>query len=54
LGSGKTVSEIAGELCLSVKTVSTYRTRILDKMKLTKTSELILYVIQHALIPSQV
>jgi two-component system invasion response regulator UvrY len=53
-GSGKTVSEIARELCLSVKTVSTYRTRILEKMAMTKTSELILYALQHALIPSQV
>jgi len=34
IASGKTVSDIAGEMCLSVKTVSTYRARILDKMKL--------------------
>jgi two-component system invasion response regulator UvrY len=54
IGSGKTVSEIAEELCLSVKTISTYRTRLLQKMGMAKTTELILYVIQHRLIPSQV
>jgi two-component system invasion response regulator UvrY len=53
-GSGKTVSEIARELSLSVKTISTYRSRILEKMGLTKTSELMLYAIQQALIPSKV
>lgn len=51
-GEGKTVTEIAEILCLSVKTVSTYRTRILTKMNLTKTAELVLYAIQHGLNPS--
>jgi two-component system, NarL family, invasion response regulator UvrY len=37
LASGRRVSEIAEELSLSVKTISTYRTRILRKMQLTKT-----------------
>lgn len=53
LGTGKTVSEIAEELCLSVKTISTYRTRILEKMKMTKTTELMLYAVQHQLVPSE-
>jgi DNA-binding NarL/FixJ family response regulator len=53
LGSGKTVSKIADELALSVKTISTYRTRILEKMKMISTPELILYVVQSGLIPSQ-
>jgi two-component system, NarL family, invasion response regulator UvrY len=51
LGVGKTVSEIAAELSLSVKTVSTYRTRILDKTGLRTTAELMHYVIRHNLIP---
>lgn len=51
IGTGRTVSEIAGELSLSVKTVSTYRTRILDKMHLRTTAELMHYVITHRLVP---
>jgi two-component system invasion response regulator UvrY len=51
LGVGKTVSEIAAELVLSVKTVSTYRTRVLEKMDLRTTAELMHYVINHGLNP---
>lgn len=51
LGVGKTVSEIAAELSLSVKTVSTYRARILEKTGLRTTAELMHYVISHDLIP---
>lgn len=47
LGSGKTTSETAQILSLSAKTVSTYRTHILEKMKLKNNAELILYVIQN-------
>ena len=50
LGSGKQVSEIAEALSLSVKTVSTYRTHILEKMKLKNNAELTFYVIQNGLI----
>jgi DNA-binding NarL/FixJ family response regulator len=49
IGSGKSVSEIADELSLSVKTVSTYRTRILEKMHFTSNAEIIRYVIDHQL-----
>ena len=49
IGMGKTVSEIAAELALSVKTVSTYRARILEKMDLRTTAELMHYVIDHGL-----
>ena len=49
IGSGKKVSEIAEMLSLSVKTVSTYRTHILDKMKLKNNAELTYYVIQNGL-----
>ena len=51
IGIGKTVSEIAAELSLSVKTVSTYRARILEKMELRTTAELMHYVIDHGLVP---
>lgn len=48
IGAGKTVSAIADELSLSVKTVSTYRARILEKMHLKTTAELIRYAIEHS------
>jgi len=50
IASGKTVSEIAGELSLSVKTISTYRSRILDKMKMKTNSELMHYAIKNKLV----
>jgi DNA-binding NarL/FixJ family response regulator len=50
IASGKSVSEIAQELSLSVKTVSTYRTRILEKMRMTNNAELIRYAIKNELV----
>jgi len=50
LASGKAVKEIADELCLSVKTISTYRSRILEKMNMKKNAELTLYAIQNSLV----
>jgi two-component system invasion response regulator UvrY len=50
IGSGKTVSQIADALSLSVKTVSTYRTRILEKMQMQNNAELIHYTIQNGLV----
>jgi two-component system invasion response regulator UvrY len=50
IGRGKTVSEIAQELALSVKTVSTHRGHILEKMKMKTNAELTNYVIKHSLI----
>ena len=50
IASGKTVSEIADELSLSVKTVSTYRYRILDKMNLNNNAELTHYAFENNLI----
>lgn len=49
LGSGKSPLEIAHALSLSVKTVSTYRARVLQKLGLTTNAELIRYVIEHEL-----
>ena len=50
IGSGKTVSEIASELALSVKTVSTYRARVLEKMEMRTNAELTHYVVRHGLL----
>lgn len=46
LASGKTVSEIGEQLSLSVKTISTYRSRILEKMKMKNNAELMRYALQ--------
>jgi DNA-binding NarL/FixJ family response regulator len=50
IASGKTATQIAKQLCLSVKTVSTYRTRILDKMKLETNAQLTHYAIKGGLV----
>ena len=50
IGSGKTISEIASELYLSVSTVSTYRKRILEKLNLRTNADLTYYAIKHELI----
>jgi two-component system invasion response regulator UvrY len=50
LASGKTVTQIAAELSLSVKTVSTHRSHMLEKMRLTTNAELIRYAIWHRLV----
>ena len=50
LGQGKSVSVIAEELCLSVKTISTYRARILEKLSCESTGELIRYAVEARLI----
>ncbi len=49
LGAGQTVSEIGGRLRLSVKTVSTYRARLLAKMGMTTNAQLVRYVVEHDL-----
>jgi two-component system invasion response regulator UvrY len=49
LGSGNTVTEIARNLNLSVKTVSAHRTRILEKTGLQNNAEIVQYVISHRL-----
>lgn len=50
IASGKTVKEIAKTLSLSVKTISTHRTRILKKMKMKNNAQLIRYAIKHNLV----
>lgn len=51
LASGKGQTEIAHDLCLSPATVGTYRSRILTKLDLRNTAELIRYAVTHNLIP---
>jgi DNA-binding NarL/FixJ family response regulator len=48
--AGKTVTDIAGELNLSVKTVSTHKARILEKMNMSNPAELVRYAIRHRLV----
>jgi len=50
IASGLTVSQVATRLSLSVKTVSTYRARVLEKMNMKTTAELMHYGIQHGLV----
>jgi DNA-binding NarL/FixJ family response regulator len=50
LASGRTVSEIARELCLSVKTISTYRSRVLEKMALRSNTDIATYALKNGLI----
>ena len=50
LGSGLTISQIASELALSAKTVSTYRARILEKMAVATNADLVRYAARHGLI----
>jgi two-component system, NarL family, invasion response regulator UvrY len=50
LAKGKSVAEIANEIFISGKTVSTYRTRIMEKMGMKKNADLTLYAIKNKLI----
>jgi DNA-binding NarL/FixJ family response regulator len=50
LAGGKGVSEIAGELSLSPKTVSTYKARIIAKMNFSNDADIIRYALEHQLV----
>ena len=50
IASGKTVTEIAGELSLSAKTISTYRARILEKLGVKNSAEITRYAIRNGLV----
>ena len=50
IGKGLTPTDIAKSLDLSIKTVSTYRTRILDKMEMSSNAEIIKYLIENSLL----
>jgi two-component system invasion response regulator UvrY len=49
IASGKSTTEIADALCLSVQSISTYRSRIFEKMGFKNNAELIRHVIDHKL-----
>jgi two-component system, NarL family, invasion response regulator UvrY len=49
LGTGKSIGEIAAELSLSPKTVSTYRSRLLEKLRLKTTADIVRYVLENQL-----
>jgi DNA-binding NarL/FixJ family response regulator len=49
IGAGKSLKEIAAMLSLSVKSVSTYRARVLDKMAMSTNADLIRYVVENNL-----
>lgn len=51
IANGMTVTEIAAQLTLSVKTISMYRTRLLQKMRMRNNAELTHYAIRHQLLP---
>ena len=53
IASGKTVGEIARELCLSEKTISTHRARILEKMEMKTTAQLTYYAVHNDLVSPQ-
>ena len=50
IANGKTVSEIGDDLSLGVTTISTYRTRILEKLQLKNNAELMRYALEHRLV----
>jgi two-component system invasion response regulator UvrY len=50
IGAGKTVGQIADELHLGLTTISTYRARLLEKMNMTTTAELMHYVVRNRLV----
>ncbi|WAW10956.1 response regulator transcription factor [Oxalobacter vibrioformis] len=50
LAAGRTITEIAGQLHLSVKTISTHKTRILHKMQMSTLSAIVQYAIMHNLL----
>lgn len=52
LGSGQTISDIGRELGLSVKTVSTYRARVLEKLGMRSNAEMMRYAIENQLLES--
>jgi DNA-binding NarL/FixJ family response regulator len=51
LGAGKTVGEVAREMNLNVKTISTYRAHILEKMQLQNNAQIIRYAMLKGLVP---
>jgi DNA-binding NarL/FixJ family response regulator len=53
IAAGQTITQIADELCVSSKTVSTYKTRILEKMQMPHEAALVRYAMRHRLFDDQ-
>jgi DNA-binding NarL/FixJ family response regulator len=53
IAAGQTITEIASELCVSSKTVSTYKTRILEKMQMPHEAALVRYAMRHKLVSDE-
>jgi DNA-binding NarL/FixJ family response regulator len=53
LVAGRSLTEIAAALHVSVKTISTHKTRILEKMAMASTAELVRYAVEHRLLDDQ-
>jgi DNA-binding NarL/FixJ family response regulator len=53
IAAGQTITEIATELCVSSKTVSTYKTRILEKMQMPHEAALVRYAMRHKLVSDE-
>ena len=49
LAAGSSITSVAGELELSIKTISTYRARILEKMNIKSNAEMTSYAIRHGM-----
>ena len=50
IAKGESLKGIADELCISDKTVSTYRSRIMEKMKMSTNADLTRYALEHHLV----
>jgi two-component system, NarL family, invasion response regulator UvrY len=50
IASGKSPKEIAEQLCLSIKTISTYRARVMQKMRMKKNADIVSYAIKNGLV----
>ena len=50
IASGKTVTEIAGDLSLSPKTISTYRARVMEKLGVKNNAAIVQYAIRNGLV----